>query len=645
MKKNSFRDLYILCLLLLSFNIEIKAQQNYFTVKGRVISNENVLLNLVSVRVGSIGTITNQKGEFALIFSRDRFTKDKLILSSIGFSTRYFSIDSLIKNNVKFLEISLSESATALHEVTVATGGRSIIQKAIDKIPENYPNHLVGMTGFFRESNQDKQGYLFLSEGLLRIVTPSYERNSDNEVQILQYRKKVFERTDTTQFIRLGGGALLASKFDFVHQDFDFVQGKELKNYQYKIVDIVSLKGRDVYVISFQPLNKKVNFQGRLYIDYERFAFIKAEFSIARLDEKRIGLIETTKFDVQVNYNDYEDKWYLNNIWYRENVKLKKVENIIVLEYVTTEIDTADTRTIGYADKVQSRDIFMETNHPFDDYFWKNFNHILQDDKLKQELNDKSRDSLATQVFTDKVRKTGHSQFNWQNFSYNLAKRINYEISVQAVGVTHSLDNITISPQNLNIFDIDHNYLFSKSRYIYSLHYGLSLDILPNFRASIKSMRNFGIGDYNFNSELYGLSYSFKFNSLKRPIRLTTRLSYENYTLCERLDSHVKSVSGQFISDNQKLAGDELALNIVHKKTYLTSALGLELEIKRTKHFFVETGYNIPIGSDRDFLQLKETSGFFLFRKSIDIPFSNTGLSFNNIFFRLGVRLRILGEK
>lgn len=84
-------------------------------IKGKITSTENEILEGASVYVNNttIGTITNNKGEFQLKIKKGNYT---LVVSYLGYETKQLPIKN---NQVNFLNISLSPAINILTEVVL----------------------------------------------------------------------------------------------------------------------------------------------------------------------------------------------------------------------------------------------------------------------------------------------------------------------------------------------------------------------------------------------------------------------------------------------------------------------------------------------------------------------------------------------
>lgn len=147
---------------------------DYFTIVGMVKDKQNkrTLENVnVSVQGSNIGTVTNAEGEFALKVRKEEVPRE-LEISHIGYINSHVSLD---KNNSSKLTVWMIPHTNQLNEVVVyANNPRTIIEKAIEKIPVNYSANRNMLTSFYRETVQKGRRYISVSEAVLDVSKTAY---------------------------------------------------------------------------------------------------------------------------------------------------------------------------------------------------------------------------------------------------------------------------------------------------------------------------------------------------------------------------------------------------------------------------------------------------------------------------------------
>jgi hypothetical protein len=111
-----------------------------------------------------------------------------------------------------------------------------------------------------------------------------------------------------------------------------------IKEYRFQLLDVVVLQGKQVYVLGFKPasLMKTTYFQGRLYIDVNSLAFVRAEYQLtpgglhlfnnptnAYASYFQAPPMKLVRREYMVNYAEYEGYWSFDR---------GRIENDYVLE-------------------------------------------------------------------------------------------------------------------------------------------------------------------------------------------------------------------------------------------------------------------------------------------------------------------------
>ena len=115
--KNQFKLVFSIFILNLFSNLVFS--QNEIFIQGVVLSEKNKPLDYVNIGIigTSLGTVSDDEGQFQLYFNETVKNSDTIRFSSIGFESKNFSINDLKKENN--LIIILSTKFTELEEVVV----------------------------------------------------------------------------------------------------------------------------------------------------------------------------------------------------------------------------------------------------------------------------------------------------------------------------------------------------------------------------------------------------------------------------------------------------------------------------------------------------------------------------------------------
>ncbi|HFB61715.1 MAG TPA: carboxypeptidase-like regulatory domain-containing protein, partial [Bacteroidetes bacterium] len=156
----------------------------FTAVRGVVLNAEThqpVVFASVFIQGTNMGTVSNSNGRF-LIKIPLQYSKKKLGFSSIGFKTRYISVSSLNKVSNK---IYLTPAIIPIQEVVIRhLDPVRLLTSAVDRIPQNYSDQPVMMTGFYRESIKKNRKYLSVAEAVLNIYKGAYNKGVLNNDRV-----------------------------------------------------------------------------------------------------------------------------------------------------------------------------------------------------------------------------------------------------------------------------------------------------------------------------------------------------------------------------------------------------------------------------------------------------------------------------
>lgn len=378
---------------------------NHITISGVVKDKQNQRnLGYVNVSVPgtNIGTVTNDDGFFSLKF-KDTGESPVIEISHLGYHNYRNAVD---RGNLTDMKIWLTPYADLLNEIVILPNDpRLIVEKAIEKIPRNYsivPNML---TGFYRETAQKGRHYINISEAIVDVYKTSYNESVDHDrVEILKGRRLLSQKPGDTLGVKLLGGPNLFINLDVVKNRNNMLSTDELPYYAFMMEEPVSIDNRPQYVISFRPAANipDAPYYGRFYIDKERLAFTRAEFSLVmddvikatrimlykkpaglRFKPQELSFLITYKYDNGVTYLNY-----IRNIirfkcdWKR---RLFATNYNVISEMVVTDRRDKDVTPIPDKMAFGNRDAFYDKVTGFENgSFWGNYNIIEPTESLEQ---------------------------------------------------------------------------------------------------------------------------------------------------------------------------------------------------------------------------------------------------------------------
>ena len=361
----------------------------------RPLSHVNITLEGTN-----IGTVSNAEGMFELRFPTSDFRRVKF--SHIGYASGYL-YPAEVGNA---LTVWLEPAETVLSDVVVyGADPRRIVSEAIDKVARNYPENANMLTLFYRETVQKGRRYIGVSEAVMELFKTAYANRSiyGDRVKVLKGRQLMSQHRRDTLSVKMAGGPNLALLMDIAKNPDALLDPDYLDDYRFAMEGTTEIDGRMQYVIAFRPQKKTRYplFAGRLYIDRERLAFVRAEFEMdltdkelavrSVLQKKPAGLrFNPQKIAFVVGYRQQGDRSCLNYIQYLLRAKCDWRKRLFTSVYTTyTEMVAVDREEaphepIGRKEAFRSDQIFSDMVDEYGDAdYWKGYNIILPTESLE----------------------------------------------------------------------------------------------------------------------------------------------------------------------------------------------------------------------------------------------------------------------
>jgi hypothetical protein len=624
--------------LLLLLSTSVGAQQ-LLTVKGRVLDAQTrrpVPYALIGLAGNQLGTSANEEGRFSLSIPAE-YQPQALEVTFIGYRRATVVLPVPVGQEVQVL---LEPAPTQLANVTVSGSALGIVRAAVARIPRNYAPRPAQLTGFYRESSNRPEGrYLYLAEGVLLVRKESYRMAHSGGDVVLQHARKYEARDTGRTQLNWQAGPLLPHRFDFVYNRADFISKAHFAEYDYQIADVTTYNGRPVYSISFTPRSARANFQGRLFIDLDSYAFLGADYSLTPGGVRRyqagfaaMGGYAYSRRTRHVSYQRYAGRWYLKRIWDQAVSQQPGREYQHTSEFITTAIDTARARRPAYADRFQQEDVFLRSPVAYDSTFWLNFTTLVLPKQVEQQLLDEERQRKAEQLFSDStaaasrpvlpdsvpappdsvapvpVRRKGF--LDRLSYSSSL-ELVPLSVTAGALEVAYAPAGSAFAPQVRTQVTPRRLSLLPRFDYLlwltpnWVLHYGAG-SLRGALRGGLQSV---------------GVRYTRNLSRRARPVYLRAGLDYSRLTIRQRLGRFDNPDTGLEV-DGTRLDADRLALGLQAITQALEPQLGLEIKLSSTLYLFAEASYRVQTAR-RDELLLEEKQGFFLTRTSARVPLSS----------------------
>lgn len=384
-----------------SVSIERNDTIRFFQLTGQIIdkkTKEPVEYASVYIKNNNTGTVSNEDGNFVLKLPPGTLD-DSVYFSCIGYKTLPRKINDLNEYN----SIALEPHFFQLKEVRIQPiDPEDILKKAKENIPNNYSSIPLMLSAFYRETIRQNNEYVALSEAILKIFKSPYDSPGNDQVVIYKGRKSRFPKQMDTVVFKFQGGIFTSLMLDIAKNPPNFLSDEYMKYYDFKLEEAVRIQDRYVYVISFdqRPEIDLVLHKGRLYIDMETYAIVRADFAISPrgLDMAAEMLIRKSsrKFKVKPSFSAYVanytlqgNRWYLNYISEEVQFKVKKKLSLynttfhLRAQMVITETDSVNIQRFKPSQQVRMKDIFVESLKEYDPAFWGSYNVIKPDESLE----------------------------------------------------------------------------------------------------------------------------------------------------------------------------------------------------------------------------------------------------------------------
>ena len=384
--------------------------ESYFTVTGIVKNKDNKrkLENVnVSVPGTNIGTVTNADGVFSLKI-KDAEVVRGLEVSHIGYLNTQISLKE--NRDVADLTIWMLPAPNMLNEIVIfGNNARGLVEEAIKKIPANYAVDKNLLTAFYRETVQKRRRYISVSEAVIDVSKTAYSDRepSNDKVQLQKGRQLLSQKTGDTLAVKVVGGPNLSIYLDIVKNGDALLSMENLNYYDFRIEEPVNLDNRMQYVVSFRPRVSLMYalFYGKIYIDFEKLAFTRAEFSLdmqnrvkaveAILHKKPLGLrFRPQEVSYLVTYKEKDGRTYLNYIRNEIRFKCDWKKRLFSSSYTAfSEMVVTDRKESNFA-AIPSKKAFKEKQVFYDmvdeywnEDFWKAYNIIEPTESLEHAVS------------------------------------------------------------------------------------------------------------------------------------------------------------------------------------------------------------------------------------------------------------------
>jgi len=349
------------------------------------------------------GMVSNAAGEFGLKITRESLT-DTLSFSYLGYLSREIPVEQAIGNNYN---IGLLREFISIPEIIIKTRvPQEIIYKCVAAINRNYGNTPALLTGFYREGVTKKQELQVYSEAILQIFKSPYTGSLLNDqIKIFKSRKIENTSSDDTLMIRLKAGLSTSLELDGIRNNFDFMQRESMKDYIFRLTDIVSIDEEAAYVIDFEQ-RENVDlplYRGTMYINTDDYALHHVDFELhpRYIQEMKESFISSSSrgFDTwpltvkySVSYRKLNGRYFLNHVrgdlvfTSKKKKKLFNSQFKVFFELAVSGIKTENVSRFEREELAPIHAVFSKTISNYDYLFWGDQDFLKPEENLLQAL-------------------------------------------------------------------------------------------------------------------------------------------------------------------------------------------------------------------------------------------------------------------
>ncbi len=415
MKTHPFFYLLLLVVIATTTSTQLFAQtdsETFHTISGTVRDAGNkrpVAFASVFIPGTHTGTVANLNGSFTLKVKKN-LDITEFAISHLGYRVSKFSISD---HQGKSGEFFLNPHSIMLQEVLVRPlDPRELVEGALNRVKENYPEEPYRLTGFYREAIKKRRDYISISEAIIDVYQSSYtSRISSDRVKIIRGRKSGDVKDVDTLILKLQGGPTVAMLLDIMKNPGILISREMIDFYNYEFLDIVKIDEKNHYVVGFEPavILPFPLFFGKFYISADDLAIAVVEFSMDLSDKKKAtrNFIQRKPFNLRfsanntsymVSYKKIDGKYHLNYLrgeleffadWRR---RIFRTRYNVMFEMAITERTTENVERFSARESFSRRNILSDMVPVyFEDGFWGEYNYIEPEESIESAIEKLNR--------------------------------------------------------------------------------------------------------------------------------------------------------------------------------------------------------------------------------------------------------------
>lgn len=366
-------------------------------------SGESLPFATVAFKNSGKGTVSNQNGEFGLNITGE-MESDTLSFSYLGYIRYELPVSSVHAGNIS---VKMQREFISIPEIIIRNQlPQNIIYKCRDAIAKNYGKTPALMTGFYREGVMKKNELQTYSEAVINIYKSSYAGSLQGD-QIRIYKSRKIENRDITDTLAvvLKAGLSTCLELDGARFPFDFISAESMKDYVFRLTDIVTYEDESAYVIDFEqrPDVEQPLYKGTIYINTSDYGILSAEFEFNRMLVKKLKDLfvagsargfNTWPVSVKytVSYRKMNSRYYLNHVrgdllFATDRRKIFFNSQFrVFFELAITETSTENVQRFEREELAPVHSVFSRTIQNYDPQFWGSQDFLKPEDNLLRAL-------------------------------------------------------------------------------------------------------------------------------------------------------------------------------------------------------------------------------------------------------------------
>ena len=383
----------------------IPKQPINFSITGTLLDKETgipISSATVGVQGTSIGSITNQNGDFKLSLP-DSLKNDSITFSHIGYLSQDIEFVLLIgRHNI----LSLEPKVVSLQEVVIRRSEpKKLLREMIERREQNYSHTPVYLTTFYREGVQLKNKFQNLSEAVFKVYKTSSHSAVPDQVKLLKMSRLSNVEAKDSLLVKVKSGIQACIQMDIIKDMPEFLTPSiENSIYTYTSEGVTFLEDRFVNVVHFEQ-KKGISeplFCGELFLDSETSALLQARLEVHPVYVKNAAgmFVERRARNIRmipqkvvytISYKPWHGTYSIHHIRGHLHFKVKRTKLLfgsrdlhIWFEMITCKVETGQVVAFPRTERLPTRTIFSDTYFKYDENFWKDFNVIPLEEEISK---------------------------------------------------------------------------------------------------------------------------------------------------------------------------------------------------------------------------------------------------------------------